>query len=122
MPHNIRMKKLLPDIKTLEKVDRPREKLQNQGAESLTDLELLAILIGSGNKKRKLNQIARDVESLYDEIGISLTLTQLQAIQGIGSAKATLLLAATEFIRRRTLHYSVSVQHPEDVKIGRAHV
>jgi len=42
------MKKRISDI---PKSDRPREKLQQKGAESLSDLELLAVLLGSGTKK-----------------------------------------------------------------------
>jgi DNA repair protein RadC len=47
--------------------DRPRERMILRGAEALSDQELLAILIGSGNKERSVNAIAKDLMELLDK-------------------------------------------------------
>ena len=53
-------------IMELPPQDRPREKLENKGALALSDLELLMILLSSGNAKRRVNEIALDLLTLLD--------------------------------------------------------
>lgn len=88
-------------IKNLPPMDRPREKLQTQGPKALSDAELLAILLGSGTPQVPLHQICAHLlqdQQLSDVAQMDLkTLCQYK---GIGPAKATILLAATEFSRR----------------------
>ncbi len=83
--------------------DRPREKLLAKGRESLSDSELLAILINTGNKNSSAVDLAREVLLLgnnsLDKLG-KLSLADLMSIKGIGEAKAITLAAALELGRR----------------------
>ena len=84
--------------------DRPREKLLGKGRESLSDSELLAILISSGSKDKSAVELAKEVLALgknnLNELG-KVTLKELMKIKGIGVAKAITLAAALELGRRR---------------------
>jgi DNA repair protein RadC len=84
--------------------DRPREKLRAKGVKILSDTELLAILIQQGTRNRTAVDLARDVLSAskqnLKELG-RLSMADLLKINGIGEAKATIILAALELGRRR---------------------
>ncbi len=84
--------------------DRPREKLLGKGRESLSDSELLAILINSGNKNKSAVEIAKEVLALgknnLNELG-KISLKELMKVKGIGEAKAITITAALELGRRR---------------------
>ena len=84
--------------------DRPREKLVAKGRESLSDSELLAILINTGSGKSSAVDLAKEVlklgENNLDELG-KLSLKNMMAIPGIGEAKAITIVAALELGRRR---------------------
>ncbi len=80
---------------------RPREKLQTQGAEALSDYELLTAIIGSGNAQADVTKIARDVQRLLKEKGSELTYDDLLTIKSLGPAKATQIMAGFELWRRR---------------------
>jgi len=84
--------------------DRPREKLLLKGRNSLSDAELLAILIGSGTRKDSAVDLAKRILGLAsDNLGelSKLTLHDLISVNGIGKAKAVTILAALELGRRR---------------------
>ena len=93
-----------PGIKDWAVEDRPREKLMSRGISSLTDGELIAILISSGNSKESAVELARRImESIHHnlhELG-KLNCTELTRFRGIGEAKAITLIAALELGRRR---------------------
>lgn len=84
--------------------DRPREKILYKGIFALSDAELIAILIGSGNSKQSAVDLARDILKLADnklnKLG-KLEIEDLQKLNGIGRAKAINILAALELGRRR---------------------
>jgi len=84
--------------------DRPREKILYKGISSLSDAELVAILLGSGNNNQSAVDLARDVLKLADnnlnKLG-KLGIEELQKLKGIGRAKAINILAAMELGRRR---------------------
>lgn len=84
--------------------DRPREKLLLKGAETLSDSELLAILIGSGNRQKSALDLAKEVLKLgknnLPELG-KITIKELTKIRGIGEARAITIVAALEIGRRR---------------------
>jgi DNA repair protein RadC len=86
--------------------DRPREKLYQKGTSSLSDAELLAILIGSGIKKRSAVDLGRELLSMVDNnlnsLG-KLSISDLTKINGIGNARAITIAAALELGRRRKL-------------------
>ena len=81
--------------------DRPREKMQAKGPEALSDLELLAILLGSGTKGHDVMKVAGRILKALDGNPNQVSLKELQKIEGVGLAKATLIAAALEFSRRR---------------------
>jgi DNA repair protein RadC len=91
-------------IKEWAKDDRPREKLLLNGAENLSNSELLAILIHNGSKEKTAVDLAKEVLMLghnnLNELG-KLTINDLTKIKGIGEAKAITIAAALELGRRR---------------------
>ncbi|WP_452597354.1 RadC family protein [Pontimicrobium sp. MEBiC01747] len=91
-------------IKNWSEGDQPREKLLNKGKEVLSDAELVAILIGSGNKHESAvdlcKRILASVNNNLSELG-KLTTKQLMNFNGIGEAKAVSIVAALELGRRR---------------------
>lgn len=92
------------NINQWAKEDRPREKMMQQGPSALTNAELLAILIGSGNHEDTAVELMRKVLDLYhnslQELG-KANIEDLCRFKGIGSAKAVTLLAASELGKRR---------------------
>lgn len=84
--------------------DRPREKLLERGEEALTKAELLAILIGSGTPRKSAVALMQEVmDDCEDRLLLfsRLTIDELTAYDGIGTAKAVTLRAAVELGRRR---------------------
>ena len=84
--------------------DRPREKLARIGAENLSDAELIAILIGSGNTNESavdlMKRILKDCDNNLGILGRK-SISELTAYNGIGEAKAISILAACELGKRR---------------------
>ena len=102
-------------IKDLPLCDRPREKLKRKGAQALSDIELMAILIGSGNQKLDVLALSSRLLSSLDGQGVMPTLDSLCKVEGIGPAKASLVVAAMEFTRRRIRPRGVKITFPPDV-------
>ena len=102
-------------ITELPAKDRPREKLQEKGADALSDIELLAILLGSGTPKYDVMTVAKKLIKIIDEKGICFTVKDLLGIEGIGTAKATALTAAFEFVRRRIKPEGLKIKSPSDI-------
>lgn len=96
-------------IKFWAEDDKPREKLASKGPHSLSDSELLAILIGTGRQGHSALDIAREVLQLGSlaELGRQ-SLSQLQKVRGIGPARAVVIAAALELGRRRVSLPAVS--------------
>jgi len=86
--------------------DRPREKLIQKGMPSLSDAELLAILISSGTKKKSAVDLGRELLSIVNNtlnaLG-KLSVSDLTKLHGIGQARAVTIAAALELGRRRKL-------------------
>ena len=84
--------------------DRPREKMALHGAESLSDAELLAILIGKGSVKEDavslMKRILADCNNNLNTLG-KMSISDLCQYNGIGEAKAISILAACELGKRR---------------------
>jgi DNA repair protein RadC len=91
-------------IKNWSDDDKPREKLIQKGRSVLSDAELLAILIGSGNRDESAvalsKRILASTNNNLNELG-KLTIKQLMRFKGIGQAKAVTIAAALEIGRRR---------------------
>lgn len=91
-------------IKNWSQDDQPREKLLYKGKSTLSDAELVAILIGSGNREESAvalcKRILASVSNNLSELG-KLSIKQLMEFKGIGEAKAITIAAALELGRRR---------------------
>lgn len=91
-------------IKNWAESDRPREKLLQKGETSLSDAELVAILISSGNTEESAVQLSKRIlagsENKLNALG-KLSVKQLMKYKGIGKAKAISIVAALELGRRR---------------------
>ncbi len=100
-------------IKKWAQDDRPREKLLLKGKFSLSDSELLAILLGSGSTNESAVDLAKrvlsSVNNNLNELG-KLSISQLCKFRGIGPAKAVAISAAMELGRRRRLEESAEVK------------
>ncbi|HLS10630.1 MAG TPA: DNA repair protein RadC [Flavobacteriaceae bacterium] len=98
--------KKIHTIKDWNEEDRPREKLLKRGEAALTDAELVAILLGSGNREETAvglaRRILRDVDNSLSALARK-SIAEFQQYNGIGTAKAVTLMAALELGRRRRL-------------------
>jgi DNA repair protein RadC len=109
-------------IKQLALEDRPREKLLQKGISTLSDAELLAILLGSGSAKESAVDLARKIMAGYrnnlNELGKAEIDHLKSNFYGVGEAKAIIIVAAMELGRRRRLHESLimpSIKSSQDV-------
>lgn len=91
-------------IKAWAEEDRPREKLSQKGRRSLSDAELIAILIGSGNRNESAVELSKRIlitcENDLNQLA-RLSISELSRFKGIGEAKAISIIAALELGRRR---------------------
>jgi len=98
------MKEQHLNIKSWAAGDRPREKFAAKGKGSLSDAELVAILLGSGNRNETAVELAKRILSSVDNklnaLG-KLSLHDLKKFRGVGEAKAISIAAALELGRRR---------------------
>jgi DNA repair protein RadC len=95
--------------------DRPREKLDTKGASSLTDHELIAVLLGTGTANNHVFDISNKLLGLAENSLSKLVLlpiSDMMTVRGIGHAKAVHLKAAFEFARRAQFEVS-----PVDLRI-----
>jgi DNA repair protein RadC len=99
----------------IPKQDRPREKLLRQGAAALSDQELLAVLLGKGTPGMDVMKLAGRLARVIDEKGLNLRAEDLTEHEGVGDAKATLILAAIEFARRRIKPEGAKIETPADL-------
>ena len=102
-------------IQDLPKNERPREKLLKKGAESISDQELMAIILGKGSKNNDVLSLAKQLIKTIDEKGIKVQAQEILDIDGIGEAKATTIAAAFEFVRRRIKPEGLKIKFPVDV-------
>lgn len=100
-------------IKDWSENDRPREKLLQLGSRSLSDAELLAILLGSGTVSISAVELSRnilkDANQSLQQLG-KKTLKDLMIHKGIGEAKAITIAAAMELGRRRAMEMPAQIQ------------
>lgn len=102
-------------IDQIPEADRPREKLLSKGAPALSDRELLAVLLGKGTPAMDVMTLAGKLARLIDTKGLNVTAEDLSQFEGIGDAKATLILAAIEFARRRIKPEGAKIETPADL-------
>ncbi|MBP7652032.1 DNA repair protein RadC [Candidatus Dependentiae bacterium] len=94
----------------------PREKLLEKGAKSLSDTELLAVLLGSSTQKADVFTISKNILKTLDaQKSGEIRLETLQKIEGVGLAKACVIIAALEFSRRRIKPEGIKITAPTDI-------
>ena len=100
-------------IKNWSQDDQPREKLRDKGRTALSDAELIAILIGSGNREESAvalcKRIFASVDNNLNALG-KLSIEQLMSFKGIGEAKAITIAAALELGRRRRIEDALQLE------------
>ena len=93
-------------IKQWNDDDRPREKLLNKGKGTLSNAELIAILLGTGSRNQSAVDLSKDilnrVKNNLKELG-KLSVVDLVKFNGIGNAKAISIITALELGRRRNI-------------------
>lgn len=86
------------------------EKLEHNGARALTDRELLQAMVGYGIDDTSATEIAENVVKVIEEVGAdNVSVNDLKKVDGIDSAKASLILAASEFWRRKLVKTAAPV-------------
>ncbi|MBL6658218.1 MAG: DNA repair protein RadC [Flavobacteriales bacterium] len=96
-------------IKSWSEDDKPREKLVLKGSRTLSHAELLAILIGSGNKKESAVELSKKIMSNCNgklNLLSKMSLKELMQFNGIGQAKAVTIIAALELAKRKAMENS----------------
>ena len=89
-------------LKELPVLERPRERLINVGVENLSDEELLAIILKTGSKEMSVKELSSYILSSFGGIENlkKLKYHEVKKIKGIGEAKACMLVAISEIVRR----------------------
>lgn len=97
-------------IKSWALDDRPREKLLTKGKAVLSDAELIAILIGSGNREESAvalsKRILKSIDGNINELA-KLSVEKLTSFKGIGEAKAIAIITALELGKRRQMEIAL---------------
>ena len=87
-------------IKDIPKIDRPRERFLQKGAEALSKSDLLAIFLGSGIKGKNVKQLSEDIIKKFGNNFLGITVDDLLEISGIGQAKALQIISAISLVKR----------------------
>lgn len=106
-------------IKDFPQDERPRERFVQNGPQSLSNHELIAILLGTGTKEESVLQLSNRLLTQFEGLRLlkDASLDEITAIKGIGAAKAIQLLSAVEIGRRiSNLAYDdrYIIRSPED--------
>ncbi|MDP3244523.1 MAG: DNA repair protein RadC [bacterium] len=90
----------MPKIKDIPKIDRPRERFLQKGADALSKSDLLAILLGSGIKGKNVRQLSESIIKKFGKNFLNITVDDLLEITGIGQAKALQIASAISLVKR----------------------
>jgi DNA repair protein RadC len=102
-------------LKDLPPAEWPREKLIKTGPDSLSNTELLAVVLGRGQPGKDVLTLATEVVDMLGSLKDELTLETLLKIEGIGPTKGCQILASIEFSRRfLTSRKKVKIRTPKD--------
>lgn len=107
-------------IKEMNKEERPRERLIKYGVSSLSNEELIAIIIRTGTKGESANDLSKKVLNVFESISDlrKLDINMLSKIKGIGKVKTIELISALELGRRVYSDYLIKkekIRHGEDI-------
>ena len=95
--------------------ERPREKLIVKGVSSLSDSELLAILLNTGIKGKNVKELSGDLLGLLDKNKDIPSIKEISLLPGLGQSKACAVAAMLEFGRRRYGSFSACIKNPSDI-------
>ena len=111
----------MSSIKQLPISERPYEKLEMYGERTLSNSELLAIILKTGTKKQTAVAIAQNVLNLSGAENLrslqQISLKDLQKVKGVGKVKAIQIKAICEIAKRmeRPLNLKIKIKEPKDV-------
>lgn len=108
-----------PTMKELPEGVRPRERLLKEGAEVLSDAELLAILLGTGSREATALDLASQLLTVFQSLRrlVDATVEEMSQMKGVGPAKASQVKAALELARRLSRYSDLPrsvIRSPED--------
>lgn len=98
----------------LSSVDRPREKLLTRGPHALADAELLAVLLGSGTRRRGVIELSCSILRAFPEGLGNVKAEDLLKVEGIGKAKSCQVIAALELARRHLERPRTRIREAKD--------
>jgi len=99
----------------LPPAQRPRERLISNGPESLSDAELLAVILNTGIKGKGVAELAGELLSLLDDSKVIPPVENLSKLSGMGMSKACAVSAMLEFGRRRWGASGSPIRQPEEI-------
>ena len=99
---------------SLQKENRPRERLIRSGPQSLSDEDLLSVVLVSGIRGKSVTFLARELLSRLDNEKEIPSINQLCSLSGMGQSKACAVAAMLEFGRRKWAS-GQRIRHPEDI-------
>jgi len=108
MPKRLRMQQIPLN-------ERPREKMQSKGVHSLSDFELLEVIIGSGNGQADVGTIAKQIQKLLQKGTQALNLQSLTSLVGVSTAQASKILAALEITKRHLVRDNLPLRTVPEV-------
>lgn len=110
-----KFKKKNGTLHKLPHFSRPREKMQDRGPGVLSNLELIAVMLGTGVRGRGLLEIAQELSETVENNFSQLSMDILTRVKGVGEVKACQVLAAVEFSRRFLVNRGIRIKTHEDV-------
>jgi len=102
-------------IKELPDFDRPREKLEKLGPKPLSNIELIAVILGKGTRVKDVYQLSKEVIECVENNFENLNFATLMKIDGLGKTHACQILAAFELSRRYLFQDGIKIQNASDV-------
>ena len=105
----------MKSIQSTPEHDRPREKLERKGVGSLSNLELLMVILGRGMQGKDVKSLSKEILKIVENDPQNFDLKQLQSINGIGLAKASQILASFEFAKRFLIKDKTKIQNVDDI-------
>ena len=106
---------VIASLKDMPEDERPRERLACRGCQSLSDGDLMAIVLGTGTKGKGVTALAGEVLTLLDGKNEIPTVQELCALSGMGFSKACTVVAMLELGRRRWGAAGCQLKHPSEI-------
>ena len=94
---------------------RPREKLSRKGRESLSDRELLAVILNTGVKGKNVSKLSGELLNFLDLSKTIPTVDEICTIKGMGAAKASVIVSMLEFCHRRWGRRNTKIKNPGEI-------